>query len=132
MSFGFVKKICPDKIINYENFELLNEKDPVQTSQQLKPCLEGKDIGLLTDAGCPNIADPGSKLILHAHQNNINVIPLVGPSSILPAMMSSGLNGNNFASVLCGLERRLRAPSATNTVGLFPSHARTKPNNRRK
>ena len=43
MSFGFVKKICPDKILNYENFELLNEKDPVQTSQQLKPCLEGKD-----------------------------------------------------------------------------------------
>ena len=97
MSFGFVKKICPDKILNYENFELLNEKDPVQTSQQLKPCLEGKDIGLLTDAGCPNIADPGSKLILHAHQNNINVIPLVGPSSILLAMMSSGLNGNNFS-----------------------------------
>lgn len=97
MSFGFVKKICPDKIINYENFELLNEKDPVQTSQQLKPCLEGKDIGLLTDAGCPNIADPGSKLILHAHQNDVNVIPLVGPSSILLAMMSSGLNGNNFS-----------------------------------
>ena len=97
VSFSFVKKICPDKILNYENFELLNEKDPIQTSQQLKPCLEGKDIGLLTDAGCPNIADPGSKLILHAHQNNINVIPLVGPSSILLAMMSSGLNGNNFS-----------------------------------
>ena len=54
-------------------------------------------MGLLTDAGCPNIADPGAKLILHAHQNNINVIPLVGPSSILLAMMSSGLNGNNFS-----------------------------------
>jgi len=54
-------------------------------------------LGLLTDAGCPNIADPGAKLILHAHQNNINVIPLVGPSSILLAMMSSGLNGNNFS-----------------------------------
>ena len=51
----------------------------------------------MTDAGCPNIADPGAKLILHAHQNNINVIPLVGPSSILLAMMSSGLNGNNFS-----------------------------------
>ena len=59
--------------------------------------MRGENIGLLTDAGCPNIADPGAKLILHAHENNINVIPLVGPSSILLAMMSSGLNGNNFS-----------------------------------
>jgi 16S rRNA (cytidine1402-2'-O)-methyltransferase len=64
---------------------------------QLNPCLKGKHIGLLTDAGCPNIADPGSKLIMHAHENQIKVIPLVGPSSILLAMMASGLNGNNFS-----------------------------------
>ena len=51
----------------------------------------------MTDAGCPNIADPGAKLILHAHENNINVIPLVGPSSVLLAIMGSGLNGNNFS-----------------------------------
>jgi len=75
----------------------LNEEDPITTSKQLEPCLKGENIGLLTDAGCPNIADPGSKLILHAHENSINVIPLVGPSSILLAMMSSGLNGNNFS-----------------------------------
>ena len=59
--------------------------------------MSGENIGLLTDAGCPNIADPGAKLILHAHENNINVIPLVGPSSILLAMMGSELNGNNFS-----------------------------------
>ena len=64
---------------------------------QLSPCLKGEHIGLLTDAGCPNIADPGSKLIIHAHENKIKVIPLVGPSSILLAMMASGLNGNNFS-----------------------------------
>ena len=75
----------------------MNEEDPIATSKQLKPCISGENIGLLTDAGCPNIADPGAKLILHAHENNINVIPLVGPSSILLAMMSSGLNGNNFS-----------------------------------
>ncbi len=75
----------------------MNEEDPIATSKQLKTCLVGENIGLLTDAGCPNIADPGAKLILHAHENNINVIPLVGPSSILLAMMSSGLNGNNFS-----------------------------------
>ena len=75
----------------------MNEEDPIATSKQLKPCIIGENIGLLTDAGCPNIADPGAKLILHAHENSINVIPLVGPSSILLAMMSSGLNGNNFS-----------------------------------
>ena len=75
----------------------MNEEDPIATSKQLKPCISGENIGLLTDAGCPNIADPGAKLILHAHENSINVIPLVGPSSILLAMMSSGLNGNNFS-----------------------------------
>ena len=63
----------------------------------MEPCIRGKNVGLLTDAGCPNIADPGAKLILQAHENNINVIPLVGPSSILLAMMGSGLNGNNFS-----------------------------------
>ena len=75
----------------------MNEEDPIATSKQLKPCISGENIGLLTDVGCPNIADPGAKLILQAHENNINVIPLVGPSSILLAMMSSGLNGNNFS-----------------------------------
>ena len=63
---------------------------------QLSPCLYGKHVGLLSDAGCPNIADPGSRLIMHAHENQIKVIPLIGPSSILLAMMASGLNGNNF------------------------------------
>ena len=96
-SIGFISKICPDKNITYQDFILLNENDPIETSKHLKVCIEGKNLGLLTDAGCPNIADPGAKLILHAHENNINVIPLVGPSSILLAMMSSGLNGNNFS-----------------------------------
>ena len=76
---------------------MLDEENPIVTSKQLEPCIKGGNIGVLTDAGCPNIADPGAKLILHAHENNINVIPLVGPSSILLAMMSSGLNGNNFS-----------------------------------
>ena len=97
ISLRFIKRICPEKEIYYENFVVLNEENPIETSKQLKPCFKGENIGLLTDAGCPNIADPGAKLILHAHENNISVIPLVGPSSILLAMMSSGLNGNNFS-----------------------------------
>ena len=97
VSIAFIKKTYPQKEINYDNFELLNEDDPVETSKHLSACIDGKNIGLLSDAGCPNIADPGSKLILHAHENNIKVIPLVGPSSIFLAMMGSGLNGNNFS-----------------------------------
>lgn len=97
VSFRFLKRVCPEKKINEENFKLLEEKNAIETSMQLGPCLNGKHIGLLTDAGCPNIADPGSKLIMHAHENQIKVIPLVGPSSILLAMMASGLNGNNFS-----------------------------------
>ena len=97
VSAAFIKKTYPQKEINYDNFELLNENDQIETSKHLSPCIDGKNIGLLSDAGCPNIADPGSKLILHAHENNIKVIPLVGPSSIFLAMMGSGLNGNNFS-----------------------------------
>jgi 16S rRNA (cytidine1402-2'-O)-methyltransferase len=63
----------------------------------LNPCLEGNDMGLMSDAGCPSIADPGAIIVQKAYTLNIKVKPLVGPSSILLAMISSGLNGQNFA-----------------------------------
>ncbi|HEY6043729.1 MAG TPA: SAM-dependent methyltransferase [Nitrosospira sp.] len=63
----------------------------------LEPLLAGCDTGLLSEAGCPAIADPGAGLVRLAHQKNIRVIPLVGPSSILLALMASGLNGQRFA-----------------------------------
>lgn len=63
----------------------------------LKEALEGKDTGLLSEAGMPGIADPGAELIKVAHKNDITVVPLVGPSSILLALAASGLNGQNFA-----------------------------------
>lgn len=62
-----------------------------------EPIFNGEDMGLLSDAGCPGIADPGSVLVKMAHSFNIHVIPLVGPSSIFLALMASGLNGQNFA-----------------------------------
>lgn len=58
---------------------------------------QGKDIGLLSEAGCPCIADPGHTIVSLAHQNNIPVVPLVGPSSIILALMASGFNGQHFA-----------------------------------
>lgn len=63
----------------------------------LQPLLAGEDVGLLSEAGCPAVADPGADLVRLAHSRNIRVIPLVGPSSILLALMASGLNGQSFA-----------------------------------
>ena len=58
---------------------------------------EGHDVGVLSDAGCPGIADPGAVLVAEAHRNAVRVVPLVGPSSILLALMASGMNGQHFA-----------------------------------
>jgi 16S rRNA (cytidine1402-2'-O)-methyltransferase len=62
----------------------------------LDVCDEGISVGLLSDAGCPAIADPGADIVKLAHEKNIEVIPLVGPSSILLSMMASGMNGQGF------------------------------------
>ena len=63
----------------------------------LQPLLAGLDVGLVSEAGCPAVADPGAELVRLAHQKNIQVVPLVGPSSIMLALMASGLNGQCFA-----------------------------------
>lgn len=63
----------------------------------LQPLLAGKDVGLMSEAGCPAVADPGANLVRLAHQKHIRVRPLVGPSSILLAVMASGMSGQRFA-----------------------------------
>jgi 16S rRNA (cytidine1402-2'-O)-methyltransferase len=63
----------------------------------LEPALRGHDFGLLTDAGCPGVADPGARLVRAAHDADVRVVPLVGPSAILLALMASGMNGQDFA-----------------------------------
>lgn len=63
----------------------------------LKPLKSGRNMGVLSEAGVPAVADPGAKLVKMAHQNNIRVVPLVGPSSILLALMAAGFNGQEFA-----------------------------------
>ncbi|RRO25134.1 SAM-dependent methyltransferase [Flavobacteriaceae bacterium 14752] len=94
----FIKKIVPSKSQDKLEINLLNKfTQDIEIPEFLKPCEEGKDIGLMTDAGCPGIADPGSKVVSLAHRQNIKVVPLVGPSSIVLALMASGLNGQNFA-----------------------------------
>lgn len=89
---------------------LLNEHTKGNTfAELLQPLLEGKDVGLMSDAGCPGIADPGAEVVKLAHQKNIEVIALTGPSSIVLSIMASGFNGQNFAFVgYLPIERPLR------------------------
>lgn len=75
-------------------FELEKQKD------LLAPLREGRSLGLLSEAGCPAIADPGASLVEAAHREGFRVVPLVGPSSLILALMASGLEGQRFA--FCG------------------------------
>lgn len=77
-------------------FELDKNNPTFQIETFIKPLLEGIDMGLMSEAGCPGVADPGAEVVKLAHKNNIQVVPLVGPSSLLLALMASGLNGQNF------------------------------------
>ena len=73
------------------------ETKETELSTLLAPLNEGHNIGVISESGCPGVADPGAMAVRFAHQNGITVIPLVGPSSILLALMASGLNGQSFA-----------------------------------
>lgn len=93
-----IKRIVPSKSQQALHFNLINKfTDAVDMGSFLQACYDGIDMGLMSDAGCPGIADPGAAIVSIAHQKNVKVVPLVGPSSILLAMMASGLNGQNFA-----------------------------------
>ena len=94
----FIKKISPKKSQPSLELFLLNKfTQPIELPEFLEPCSKGIDVGLLSEAGCPGVADPGADVVKLAHDNDIQVVPLVGPSSILMAIMSSGLNGQSFA-----------------------------------
>ena len=77
--------------------ELPERATPAQCRELLAPARAGHDVGLLSDAGCPAVADPGARLVAAAHEEGIPVVPLVGPSSLLLALMASGMNGQGFA-----------------------------------
>ncbi|WP_107878681.1 SAM-dependent methyltransferase [Neisseria animaloris] len=79
------------------NLQTLNEHtNPSTLPELLKPLQEGRNMGLVSEAGCPAVADPGADLVALAHANGFEVRPLVGPSSLLLALMASGANGQNF------------------------------------
>lgn len=94
----FLIKAKIDKPVDSLTFHLCNEHSKnADISPVMQGLMNGKNAGLISEAGCPSIADPGAEIIQFAHRNNIRVVPLVGPSSILMALISSGLNGQNFA-----------------------------------
>jgi 16S rRNA (cytidine1402-2'-O)-methyltransferase len=88
------REIDPDKL---EFFELNKHTNPAVLPDYLKPLENGDNMAIISEAGCPGVADPGADVVKIAHQKGYKVVPLVGPSSILLALMASGMNGQNFA-----------------------------------
>jgi 16S rRNA (cytidine1402-2'-O)-methyltransferase len=94
----FIKKITPKKTQSSLIMMKLDKyAKEIETRTYLDLCEQGVSIGLLSEAGVPAVADPGASMVKLAHEKGIQVVPLVGPSSILMALMASGLNGQNFA-----------------------------------
>src|SRR6476620_2700114 len=94
----FIKSINPEKVQSSLRLSSLNKRtEDSEYNAMIAPCLNGLNVGLMSEAGCPGVADPGAVIVKIAHEKGIQVIPLVGPSSILLAMMGSGMNGQSFA-----------------------------------
>ncbi|MBP7184013.1 MAG: SAM-dependent methyltransferase [Saprospiraceae bacterium] len=93
----FVKRCNHPSPISALFFTELNEHTPKPEIKELmKPLLDGHDVGLMSEAGCPAVADPGSELVALCHRHGIEIRPLIGPSSILLGLMASGMNGQQF------------------------------------
>lgn len=94
---AFLKQ-CSYPEISRAELSLINQHVKLdELNSFLSPLLDGHNMGLMSDAGCPGIADPGAEIISLAHKKGIKVVPLVGPSSIVLSIMASGFNGQNFA-----------------------------------
>lgn len=123
----FMKQVNRDINIDECTFYEINKRTkPQDLPLFLKPLVDGKDVAVISEAGCPGVADPGADVVRIAHQRGMKVIPIVGPSSILLALMASGLNGQNFAfkgylpvkpnervKEILALEKRIRSEKQT-------------------
>ena len=95
---AYLKQVGMPRPLQELHIASLNEHtQDAAVAELAAPLLAGHDVGVMSEAGCPGIADPGAKLVRYAHQHAIRVVPLVGPSSVLLALMASGLNGQRFA-----------------------------------
>jgi 16S rRNA (cytidine1402-2'-O)-methyltransferase len=94
----FIKSLRSQQPIQSIDFATLDVNTlPNRVPQLLQPALHGEDLGLLSDAGCPGVADPGALLVAAAHRAGVRVVPLVGPSAVLLALMAAGMNGQQFS-----------------------------------
>ena len=94
----FLKAVDRDIDIDALTFyEMGKHADPARFSQYLEPLRRGEDVGVISEAGCPAVADPGADVVAIAQREGLDVVPLVGPSSILLSVMASGFNGQSFA-----------------------------------
>lgn len=97
---AFLKRIGhPQPIASLALVEIGHQPDPRRFDEWLQPVIDGHDVALLSDAGCPAVADPGAGLVDRAHQLGLRVRPLVGPSSLLLALMAAGMSGQRFRFV---------------------------------
>ena len=94
---AFLKSIAPQRPIAQMSIVSLSQPNAPAFDAMLAPLHDGHDVGILSDAGCPGIADPGSQVVAAAHRSGVRVVPLVGPSSLLLALMAAGMNGQRFA-----------------------------------
>ncbi len=93
----FIKEVGHPKPLADIQIVEFNKHQPLQDMEAyIQPLRIGKDMGILSESGCPGIADPGAGIVQYAHKNSIPVIPLIGPCSLLLALMASGFNGQNF------------------------------------
>lgn len=94
----YLKKLLPSIVIDDLTFYILNKHTkPTELASFIDPIMNNNDVGVISEAGCPGVADPGADIVAIAHVKGYIVVPLVGPSSILLALMASGMNGQNFS-----------------------------------
>ena len=109
----FLKKVEPSTDISALTFTVLDEHtDRTAVAAMLEPLERGVPMGVISEAGCPAVADPGADAVAVAQRRGLKVVPLVGPSSILMALMASGFNGQSFAFNGPGASRRWNAASS--------------------
>ena len=94
----FLKRVDPSVDINTLQFTVLDEHtDPAEVAAMLRPLKQGEPMGVISEAGCPAVADPGADAVAVAQRKGLKVVPLTGPSRLLLALMGSGFNGQSFA-----------------------------------
>ncbi len=94
----YIKSIVPSHVIEELTIVVIDkDSSEAEVKKALEPVAKGRSAGIISEAGCPGVADPGAEVVNHAHRQQIKVVPLVGPSAILMALMASGFNGQSFA-----------------------------------